>query len=295
MYLQNIMTGMKKKKPVFNGLDYWSNQLLGRAMRLFVWDTNGTVAQREIESTILLNGSGFVTMDNGVPAIFYGEQCGKPTIYYDQYEDYSIHSPIRSGVLKQNVDGIMIRNNALANSIYPMIQEYAELLTHVDITLKQALVNAREDSIPVAFTDSAIKSIQEHRNALIEGAYKPISDKTMSSVQFVTVPNQPSGTITELIESRQHLIDDFYSDLGVRTRINKKGNLIESEATIGDSKLLLNLNDMLEQRQDACEAINKLFGLNWSVDLAEELQYNEEEGNENVSSENDDPGATEEE
>lgn len=41
--------------------------------------------------------------------------------------------------------------------------------------------------------------------------------------------------------------------------------------------LLLNLNDMLAMRQKGAEAVNKLYGTNWSVDLAEELKYLKED------------------
>ena len=39
--------------------------------------------------------------------------------------------------------------------------------------------------------------------------------------------------------------------------------------------LMLNLSDMLYNRQLGCEKVNKLFGTNWSVDISEELKYNE--------------------
>lgn len=41
--------------------------------------------------------------------------------------------------------------------------------------------------------------------------------------------------------------------------------------------LLFNIHDMLEQRQKACEEINKIFNLNMSVELSEEWDYLKQE------------------
>ena len=60
--------------------------------------------------------------------------------------------------------------------------------------------------------------------------------------------------------------------------------MIEEEVAANDSMLLLNLNDMLAARQKGCEAVNSLFGTNWSVDVAEELKYLKEDDSYEIQS-----------
>ena len=54
--------------------------------------------------------------------------------------------------------------------------------------------------------------------------------------------------------------------------IEKKERLITDEATANDEQQLFNVGAMLKARQEACEKINEMFGLNISVDL----RYKEE-------------------
>lgn len=39
--------------------------------------------------------------------------------------------------------------------------------------------------------------------------------------------------------------------------------------------LLFNITDMLEARKRSAERVNKLFGVNWSVDVSPEINYQE--------------------
>jgi hypothetical protein len=42
------------------------------------------------------------------------------------------------------------------------------------------------------------------------------------------------------------------------------------------SMLLLNVSDMIRQREKAAEEVNSLYGTNWSVHIAEEIDYEKE-------------------
>ena len=46
--------------------------------------------------------------------------------------------------------------------------------------------------------------------------------------------------------------------------------------------LAFNVNDLLDCRKDACEKINDMFGVNWSVELSPEIQAILEKGGNDV-------------
>ena len=48
--------------------------------------------------------------------------------------------------------------------------------------------------------------------------------------------------------------------------------MIESEVDSNNQLLLFNISDMLAERKKACEEINKLFGINITVELSEEFK-----------------------
>ena len=49
-----------------------------------------------------------------------------------------------------------------------------------------------------------------------------------------------------------------------------------AEVEADTSLLLLNLSDMIHYREKGAEEVNKMFGTNWTVHIAEEIDYSTE-------------------
>ena len=69
------------------------------------------------------------------------------------------------------------------------------------------------------------------------------------------------------------MLCDFLEHIGVKTGLNKRSNSVADEVNADTPSLLINLNDMLEQRQEGFERVNKHWGVNWSVELEDDLNY----------------------
>ena len=267
-----------KESQNFNsGYKYWSQILLERAMRLFVWKNTGDIPAKEIEFALMLNGScGFTDKYKKTLSAFQGQWCGKPTQYYDIYEDYSVYSPVYSAILKVGKNIEVIDNNACRTSVLPLINRYAIMLSHTEVSFVNTLINGRDSGgIPIASTAAQKTAIESYRNSLCNGKVMSILDPCFSGVEFKGVNKNTTLQITDLVEVRANLLNSFYEDLGVKTSKEKKGNMIVEEVRANDAMLMLNLSDMLYHRQLGCEKVNKLFGVNISVDISEELKYNE--------------------
>ena len=262
------------------GYKYWQNILFERAMRLFEWkgpDESG-IPQKEIEAALLTGGiCGITNKYKKKLAAFNGWYAGSPTVYYDIYEDFAVHSPLYSGVLKIDKDVAVIENNAVRNSLMPLISRYASMLAHVEVTMINVLINGRDKAIPTVMDETQKQAVETYRNALCNGKVTAIQDPAFSTVKFITVDTANLMSIKDLVEVRENLLNAFYSDIGVKTAWNKKGNMISEEVEADSPMLLLNLNDMLASRKKGCENVNKLYGTNWSVDISPELRYNDTE------------------
>lgn len=270
-----------------DGYEYWKAILFERAVRLFKWKNTHEIPQHEIECAVMMNGSAGVTDKyKRTLSVFNGWYCGAPTQYYDIYEDYSVHSPVFSDVLKVGKEIAVIRNTALMTSVYPLVHRYAIMLAHTETSFVNTLINGRDSGgIPVASTQAQVTAIENYRNNLCNGKVGAILDPAFSGVQFLSVDKNTVLNIKELIETRENLLNAFYNDIGVKTAWNKKGNMIQEEVQANDAMLLLNIADMLEQRQKACEEVNRLYGTNWSVDIADEIKIRMEgkdNGNGNI-------------
>lgn len=290
MFLENYLNKnthikqLAKEGGTFTeGYNYWSESLLERSARLFKWGNTGDVPQHEIEVPLLIGGScGVTDKYKKTLSAFQGWYAGAPTQYYDVYEDYSIHSPVFSGVFKIGKDIEIIRNTALMNSIYPLISRYAIMLAHTECSFINTLINGRDSGgIPIASTEAQRQAIADYRNSLCNGKVTSILDPAFSGVQFLSVDKNTVLNIKELMEVRENLLNAFYSDIGVKTAWNKKGNMINEEVEANNSMLLLNIADMLQQRKEGAERVNKLFGTNWTVEISPEIQLMMEEGESN--------------
>lgn len=279
----NIMRISKNNGTFSQAYDFWSNNLLERAMHLFIYEGLPTdIPKYEIDLILLTNGTSFYTDKyKKIPSVFSGHMTGNPTQYYDIKESYAVNSPVYSEVLKIGKDGIMLRNNSLRTSILPLIHRYATLLAHCEITLVWTLINGRDASgIPIASTEDQIRAIENYRNTLFNGKIGSILDPAFSGVKFISAPTNTAISVKDLFELRRDLLYGYYNDIGIKTNNPKKGNMIEAEATSNDVMVLFNLSDMLECRKEDFDKVNELYGLNITVSLNEELIGEIENGTE---------------
>lgn len=288
MFLEDFMdtkegkeiSKLARQSTTYNaGYVYWRDQLFERVMRLFVWEKTGVIKPKEIEQRLLLLGHcGVTILDKELTAMsgsFHGV-----TKYRDEFTNYIVRCPIYSGERTIDEDIIVINNSALRNPVYPLVHRYATLLAHTEVTLVNALVNARDSGgVPVAATEKQKVSISNYQTRLYNGQYGVVSDLGALGVSYVGSDRKTAQSLGEIMETRTQLLKSFYSDIGVRAAFEKRNNTVEAEVEADSSLLLLNLSDMIACRQEGCDKVNKMFGTNWSVHIAEEIDYSIESEN----------------
>ena len=270
---------LARESTTYNrGYMYWRDALFERVMRLFVWEGTGELKPKEIEQRLHLAGHCGITKINGEKELtamfgtFYGV-----TKYLDEFTNYMVRCPIYSGKRTIGKDVVVINNNSLRNATYYLIHHYAVLLAHTEVTLVNELVNARDSGgIPIASTEKQKASILDYQGKIYNGQYGVVSDMGMLGVNYAGTDRKTAQNIIDIIEVREKLIKSFYSDIGVRSAFEKRNNTVQAEVEADTSLLLLNLSDMLDCRKKACEEVNDMFGTNWSVHVAEEIDYGAE-------------------
>ena len=257
---------------------FWRDHLFERMIRLFVWSNTYEVPQKEIEQRLLLQGyCGIGKFKDGELTAFFGNMSGV-TKYLDEKPNYIAYCPIWTNTFKIGYDLALINNNSLRNNAMELIHHYAVLLAHADVSLTMCMINHRtDDGIPVAKTEKHKQSISNMLRKRFNGEYGMLADIGDLGLEFTKVAANNADDITKLYEVREKLIKSFYADIGVRSAFEKNNNTVVNEITSDQSYLMLNINDMLEQRQYGCEEVNRLFGTNWSVKLSDELQIIREE------------------
>ena len=270
---------LARESTTYNrGYMYWRDALFERVMRLFVWEGTGELKPKEIEQRLHIAGHCGITKINGEKELtamfgtFYGV-----TKYIDEFTNYMVRCPIYSGKRTIGKDVVVINNNSLRNATYYLIHHYAVLLAHTEVTLVNELVNARDSGgIPIASTEKQKASILDYQGKVYNGQYGVVSDMGMLGVNYAGTDRKTAQNIIDIIEVREKLIKSFYSDIGVRSAFEKRNNTVQAEVEADTSLLLLNLSDMLDCRKKACEEVNDMFGTNWTVHVAEEIDYGAE-------------------
>ena len=255
---------------------YWRDSLFERVMKLFVWENTGDLKPKEIEQRLILNGHCGIANYQGELTAFYGSFYGV-TKYMDEWTNYIVRCPIYTAEKKIGTDVVVIDNNSLRNPTFELVHHYATMLAHTEVSLINCLINSRDSGgVPIASTEKQKASIKEYQNQIFNGKYGVVTDVGNLGITYAGSDRKTQQDLIDIMETREKLIKSFYSDIGVRSAFEKRNNTVQAEVEADTSLLLLNLADMLRCREKACEEVNKLFGTNWSVHVAKEIDYGAE-------------------
>ena len=265
---------------------YWRDQLFERIMRLFVWENTYSmennkvvgILPKEIEQRLLLQGHCGITTIEGEKELtaMFGNFFGVSK-YIDEKPKYMVRCPIYSGERTIGQDIVVIDNNSIRNPAYDLVHHYAILLAHNEVTLIDALVNARDaGGVPIAQTEKQKQSIKSYLGKIFNGQRDIVTDIGALGIQYAGSDRKTSQNIVDIYQTREKLLKSFYSDIGVRAAFEKRSNSVEAEVEADTSLLLLNLADMINSRKKGAEAVNDMFGTNWTVHIAEEIDYGTE-------------------
>ena len=301
-YLEELMASWNGKEALIeHDLDactypayyrFWTNELFERLTRLFVWEGTYEIVDgkivgidpKEIESRLILRGFEAVSKlpNEDELTVFFASMFG-PTKYFDEWKQVNIHCPIYAGTRTIDKDAVIINNTRIRNPSYMYVHHYATLLAHAEVTLVDMMVDARDNGgVPIARTQKQFESIRAYQNKRFYGKYGVVTDMGGLGVDYAGSDRKTSQSILEVLEARNKLIRSFYSDIGIRAAFEKKSNVNSLEIDGNDSLLKFNISDMLDQRKLACDKINSLFGVNWSVRLPEEIDYDKIEEEERM-------------
>lgn len=278
---------------------YWQKLLISRLMRIFEYD-GLPFEQHELEEVVLLNGVGFVFASKAD-----GVLAGRGSLYgQDLYTDRFTHAiwvltrtdgKSISGEGRIGKDVVVLKNTATMLPMLSFIRRYASLLTHVDLSLKAALVGERYQDVLVAANQSGVDALNDYYHQKYLGNPRAILDKTLLLVDGGGMVNMAKNTTAmsplDTMQLHNDLMRAFYRDIGIRWVKDKKSQMVADEVNADDNLLLFNVRDMLKQREMFCNEYNRVFAGRAepiSVRLSEDYNYLDETSIEQEREETDD-------
>ena len=173
-----------------------------------------------------------------------------------------------SMTLKIGTECEIIKNDTFAIGLLPMHYRYAEQLAENDISIRAAQINSRMRTVIATHTDRERESAEDYLQQIEDGEFGIIAESAfLDGIKVHQAGSAPPNGIIQFIELQQYLKASWFNEIGLNTNFNMKREYLSAEEIAANTDVLLPLvDDMLFNRQQACERINTMFGLNISVE-----------------------------
>lgn len=274
---------MKKKKNqsfhntlMANGATYvqYYNRLMELSMSMFEWkNLPDTVDERYLELGLFSSGCMVFFKDDVIGELalnmtYQGgfDIYGEPT----KRRAYSRYNQFQTTLDKDN--SVIIWNNMLRTNSALDVQMFAYRLYNLDRIVD---INANAQKTPVLITcDEKQKLTMKNLYMQYEGNYPVIFGDSNLDIKSLSVLKTDAPFVSDKIyDLKIKIWNEALTYLGI-SNINttKKERMITDEVIRNQGGTIASRYSRLESRRRAVKKINKMFGLNITVDYREDFQ-----------------------
>lgn len=297
--------GNKKRRKLTYATAYnqWYSLLSNKVLNIAKWE-GLPFEQREIEIRTQFFGVGYggVTYSPRYKRLIAVKASGVGvTEYPDKWTSFVWACPGDSGNAKLPDEGVLVYNNSLMIPTSLLVEKYAHLLAHAELSLQAILINSRATGIIAARDGKQKQDVENFYNALEDGKTLAIVDDTgldtligSEGLRHIATSYPSSSSILDYWQIRQNLYKEFLAELGISKSTDKRERLITDEVEQDKPLYQFSVDDMIACRKTAAEEMNRIWGLNVTVDInpaivgtnvepVDNLETTEKEGQENES------------
>lgn len=166
-------------------------------------------------------------------------------------------------------DSVIIWNNRNHKPTFPTIRMYATRLANVERTL---------DTNVKMLKNPLIASVDEKQKLTMANLFDKYNgnepyimvnrdNMNLNDLKTSLFPVNTPNNVNDLIQYKHTLWNEVLTFLGYSNVTFKRERMISDEVNAQNEQLLQERYNMLNERREACRQINKMFGLNISVDF----------------------------
>ena len=235
------------------------------ALNMFRWENlPPTIKSRNIEKALFEHGKAIIFNDQDCGLICLGANDGgklningEPISFIATGFNYSKHITI-------DKDSAIIYNNALGQNTEKYVKQYALEMTEVKRSIN---ANIRLQKFPYLFeTNKNNKNSLKQLFSQIEDGEPAIFGNKDLNIENINVLGLNVPYVADkLNEYRYELEREILTFFGLNNSFEKKERLLVDEVNSNNDFISRNVDLMYQSRLDACNEINKKFGLNIRV------------------------------
>lgn len=245
-------------------------QITDVVIRIFKW--NGLPKEIPVD---IMERTAF---NDGKALFFLDDKLGYfalPTAGFTNFNEYGL--PVKYRAIGFNgkqwerdaTDSVLIKNTPLLSPCLPTVWDYCTELANIRGAIN---VNVNAIKTPLVFTGKK-EELLTLKNTFkqLSGNEPVIYAEEGMKQNLNTFQTQPEYVGDKLAYQFNFTLSQLLTYLGINNNpVEKAERLITAEASSNNDFINANLRTRLKVRQEACDKINEMFGLNVSVEIDQE-------------------------
>ena len=260
---------------------------LSRLQSMFKYEgLPDTIPAKWLENYLLVNGfTVFIKDDADGLICTYAGVGADPDVYFIPTKAIVSNPYLKdksaAREYTRDVDCVVMYNDTYCQGLLPMLKKYCAQMVEIDVSFYLNTVMSRGTAVLSATDDNTKASAELWLKHIKEGKLGVIGESNFTLADRDLTVNQltgTDGTLTNLIEAMQYVKASLYNDLGLQANYNMKREAINAgESQLTEDQLHPLIDNMLKERQEGLDRVNKMFGTNIKVSFNSAWEINERE------------------
>lgn len=245
--------------------------MLNKSLTMFEWkNLPDTLPAVEIEKQLQTNGYSIIAKVQGNIYAFQGGFSGQDP--YNQPTKAIVNNPSLNynGTFTINDDCVIIKNDDMQQGLIHIYNKYGTLLIENQITMLMTDYNYRMPFTISSKDDSTTQSAREYLQKVIDGSLGVIGEaKLFDALKVTPTNNKGVNSFADLYGYQQFIEAQLNNTIGLATNNNmKRERLTTNEIEVNKNASYPLIDNMLRNRKQAVEKINKMFDLDIDVEFS---------------------------
>lgn len=245
--------------------------MLNKSLTMFEWkNLPDTLPAVEIEKQLQTNGYSIIAKVQGNVYAFQGGFSGQDP--YNQPTKAIVNNPSLNynGTFTINDDCVIIKNDDMQQGLIHIYNKYGTLLIENQITMLMTDYNYRMPFTISSKDDTTTQSAREYLQKVIDGSLGVIGEaKLFDALKVTPTNNKGVNSFADLYGYQQFIEAQLNNTIGLATNNNmKRERLTTNEIEVNKNASYPLIDNMLRNRKQAVEKINKMFDLDIDVEFS---------------------------